>query len=162
MTLSEQLAIPSAYRDAVISDHALAAIGAWRRRHQSALCQAVLVGPTGVGKTWDAAAMASTYQGGDRCYWIDAARINEIHSDDWPQVIETRRLVVLDDFGSRITQGAVTRSYELIDGRSKAMLPVVVTGNLSREHPIDERIRSRLLAYCVVDYRGLPDRRAQQ
>ena len=135
-------------------------------------CRAGLLicGPSGVGKTWAAAAVAN--------YAIDAGKRVEFTSmrhliASMPYGLElsvlnslTRNdLVVIDDLGAeRNTQTGVETAFSVIDALYSAQVPMLITTNLTPRYIAEakggeSRMYDRIKERCrVVEYLG-PNKR---
>lgn len=121
----------------------------------------VLCGDVGTGKTWDACALSANVirKSGNRTFCA-CSSLHEHDSDTMGNLLGVRCLV-LDDYGARQTQGALTRAFDLVNARMHdPRLATIITTNLIADvRKIDERMASRLNTACVINYSGMPDRR---
>lgn len=134
----------------------------------------ILYGPTGVGKTFYAAAIANALI--DLGYVAKFETVQSIeqgyyHADDkagYLARMNAPHLLVIDDLGSqRDTSYMDDIVYTIINSRYQLRMPVVITSNLSSEElkkPKDEekkRVYSRIYELCVpVKYEGQDRRQA--
>lgn len=121
-----------------------------------------LCGSVGVGKTWDACALALHVCRQRGFYRF--AQCSTIHDCDPERMSQLHRCtaLILDDYGYRQTDGALLRAFQLVDGRMHGDRVTIITTNILQDiRKIDERLASRLNTACVVDYSGLQDRRIE-
>lgn len=132
-------------------------------------------GTVGGGKSYMAAAICNALlDKGYRCHFTSFPRlINEVGSrrEDKQEFLDSLNrfdLLAIDDLGAeRDSSFMAEMVFNLIDGRCRAGMPLVITTNLTAEelkNPADlrrARIYSRLLDMCIpVEVQG-PDRRKQ-
>lgn len=139
--------LPHQYRNAILprTDWALKALE-WlaeyraARRSGSLAPSLVIMGPTGTGKTWTAAALARTILTEDTipttfvtCQdMIDAVKPAQGGLDVDMAQFELAPLLVLDDFGAeRRTEWAADQLHRLAHTRSHNGRPIIVTTNLT-------------------------------
>lgn len=135
-------------------------IAEWAQRRCGTL---VLHGPTGTGKSYQATgALRALIDGRDaHGYLVNCAGLSRMSRDEF-QILSKAGALALDDFGARMTPACLASAYELIEARHGAMLPLIVTTNITLEGiiAVDERIGSRLGAGTWVAMAGA-DRRLQ-
>lgn len=130
----------------------------------------VLLGATGVGKSWAAIAAASpAVQSGRRCaYWSVPDLVAELDyrmatARDTMRAAQRARLVVLDDLGAEEPNDWTRKKlYELVNYRWNHDLPTIATTNLEPpvlEEAIGQRTYSRLAGGAVAVRLVGPDRR---
>lgn len=134
----------------------------------------LLFGSVGTGKTFISACIANALiDQGYSCMVTNFARLtNTIQGmfdgkQDYLDRLNRFSLLVIDDLGSeRDTEFMGEIVQNIIDGRSRAGLPLIITTNLSSEelkNPSDirrQRIYSRLFELCVpVEVKGVDRRR---
>lgn len=146
------------YPDAEMSHHAIDSMRAYTVRNgQPSLI--VLCGDVGTGKTWDACAIALLSRRG----WLRFASCSMIHEYDDIRMSECHRcaVLILDDYGSRLTTGALARAFQLVQNREHLTRScTIITTNLASEvADIDPRIASRMNQACIINYENMPDRR---
>lgn len=130
-------------------------------------------GTVGTGKSFQAAAICnSLLDKGYRCHFTNFARlINEVNGrrDDRQEYLDALNrfdLLAIDDLGAERDSTYMAETiFNLIDGRCRAGLPLLITTNLAAEelkNPGENRrarIYSRLLDMCIpVEVQGI-DRR---
>lgn len=122
------------------------------------------VGAVGTGKTWQAVATLKKFvlniQGTGLFVTVPdlLEEIRRGYSDrqqgDFLDRVCSIGLLVLDDLGvEKQTEWVSEKLYQIINGRYNAMLPTVVTSNLSVESVeelLGQRLISRLLGCCEV------------
>ena len=135
----------------------------------------LLFGTVGTGKTFLAACVANALiDKGIPCLVTNFARIaNEVQGmfegrQQYYDNLNSFPLLVVDDLGAeRRTEYMQEIVFNVIDSRSRANLPIIVTTNLTREellHPADitfQRIYSRLFEMCTPIEVSGKDRRKQ-
>ena len=158
----EKFFLPDSFTSSVPSGHFVASLKTYREQNDNHKPRLItLFGPVGTGKTWDACAFANNARAKGRSVgYVRASDLSRIEPDVYWR-IEERQVLVLDDYGVRLTQGAITRAFDLIDRRliNKDFFTLMTTNIISEIRGIDERLASRLNTGCVVDYDGMPDRR---
>ena len=120
-----------------------------------------LAGPCGTGKTWDACAWLNNAQSQGRTIaYMKAGDLWRYDSEDLARA-EWARCAVIDDYGTKLSQGNLGRILDLVDNRmnSARRFTILTTNILTEIRTIDERLASRLNSGCMIDYTGLPDRR---
>jgi DNA replication protein DnaC len=130
-----------------------------------------ITGPTGVGKTWSVwhaaeRAVRAGYEG--LVAVCPAARFRRIVAPSTADPAEFDRLtaaglLALDDIGSaRLSEWDMDHLGELIDSRSAALLPTVITSNKTDLRALlGPRISSRLAFRALTVTLNGPDRRRQ-
>lgn len=130
-----------------------------------------ITGPTGVGKTWAVwhaaeRAVRGGYEG--MVAVCPAARFRRIVAPSTADPAEFDRLeaaglLALDDIGSaRLSEWDMDHLGELIDARSAALLPTVITSNKTDIRALlGPRISSRLAYRALIVTLTGPDRRRQ-
>jgi len=176
--------IPWHYRDAVLDNPDVAA---WADELVAAatagsVCATIvrgpsllLLGPTGVGKTYTAyAAMRNIAVTGVRCGWTATtaadmyAALRPRHGVDSETEFRryvNARLLILDDLGAaKDTEWTEEINYRLINSRYENGLPMLITSNVPVAQlgtKLGERVASRLVGMCTrVILRGDDRRRA--
>jgi DNA replication protein DnaC len=123
----------------------------------------LLFGQTGVGKSWFAGCIANALiDKGIACKYLDFTQIANILNDlgsgrnDYIQTLARYPLLILDDLcAERNTSYMDEIVFSVIDARSKAHTPLIVTTNLSAEDikkatdVSRKRIISRLYESCI-------------
>lgn len=123
----------------------------------------LLFGQTGVGKSWFAGCIANALiDKGIACKYLDFTQIANILNDlgsgrnDYIQTLAMYPLLILDDLcAERNTSYMDEIVFSVIDARSKAHTPLIVTTNLSAEDikkatdVSRKRIISRLYENCI-------------
>lgn len=120
-----------------------------------------LSGPCGTGKTWDACVWLNNAESqGRSTAYLKAGDLWRYDPEDLARA-EWARCVVIDDYGTRLSQGNLGRILDLVDYRMTAArrYTIITTNILTEIRTIDERLASRLNSGCMIDYTGLPDRR---
>lgn len=151
-------AIPAAYVDARLSDlgasPAAEAISAWAVE-RGPRPNLVILGPVGVGKTYAAvAAVRPAHERGlDVAFYTAAGLLRDLSPgsprqwEAWDAASDSARLI-LDDLGMQAaTEWRDEQILELVDYRTRAQLPTIVTANLSIAgwaEAVGPRIVSRL------------------
>jgi len=122
------------------------------------------VGAVGTGKTWQAVATLKKFvlnMQGTGLFVTVPDLLEEIRrgyndrsQGDFLDRVCTIGLLVLDDLGvEKQTEWVSEKLYQIINGRYNAMLPTVVTSNLSVENVeelLGQRLVSRLLGCCKI------------
>lgn len=137
----------------------------------------LLWGGVGTGKTFFAACIANALiEEGVSVLMTNFSKIlnklSGLYSDDKNEFIASMMrysLLIIDDFGiERSTDYALEQVFNIIDERYKAMLPLIITTNLSiatlkdPEDTAHERIYDRVLSMCVpVSFQGNNHRLAE-
>lgn len=138
--VADRLHVPALFAKAMPSQE----VAEWAARRTGTL---VLHGPTGTGKSYQATgALRALIHGRDaHGYLINCAGLSRMSRDEF-QILSKAGALALDDFGARMSPACLASAYELIEARHSAMLPLVVTTNITLEGTIavDERIGSRL------------------
>jgi DNA replication protein DnaC len=167
--------IPPLYRNARLADFKEATIARVRLFFsQPDALGLLIVGPTGVGKTYLAAAITrELIENRQPVHFLEVSRLYSelrecMRSDESEETLLAQyvnvRWLVLDDFGA----GALTdfeRRYalDLLNRRANAKRKTILTTNLRLEEiaeKVDERIASRLSGFQQIEAQG-KDRRAQ-
>lgn len=119
-------------------------VAEWAKRRVGTL---VLHGPVGTGKSYQATgALRALIDGRDaHGYLVNCAGLSRMSRDEF-RILTTAAALALDDLGARMSPTCLASAYELIEARHSAMLPLIVTTNITLEGimAVDERIGSRL------------------
>lgn len=177
--LSTTSTIPARFRDKTLEDYdgtispsTAKALAAARRMEAGEIKSLVLIGAAGVGKTHLAAGVMRRL-GGE---WQNVAelivgmradmdRVADDRQYQWRpnELRRERRLVVLDDLGrEKISDWTGETIYSLVNARYEAMLPTLVTSNLTPEQLVANGYWpaiSRLAEDGVLVRVEAPDRR---
>lgn len=156
------------YAQAQVDEHAVAAwlLGTLRGETDSWL---VLLGPTGVGKTWQAVAAYRRLVDGLGCEGVavrvpellarslpsDPDRVNVAHLEEVP-------LLLLDDMPGNLSEWDHRTLYRIVDARVANSRRTLITMNLRRDEvrgALGDRLASRLSANTRLIAMTGPDRR---
>ncbi len=116
----------------------------------------LLMGPTGVGKTYAAVAILRAMRGRARRFWyfpgLCGALLDPERRAETLEAVKDTQLVVLDDFGAEyLKAGGLLDAFidEIIWHREAEMLPTVITTNL-----LPDQLRERLSDRIVDRLKG--------
>lgn len=156
------------YANAEVEEHAVAAwlLGTLRGETDSWL---VLLGPTGVGKTWQAVAAYRRLVDGLGCEGV-AIRVPELLGRSLPsdpdrvdiRHLEEVPLLLLDDMPGNLSEWDHRTLYRIIDARVANRRRTLITMNLRRDEvrgALGDRLASRLSANTRLVAMTGPDRR---
>lgn len=140
----------------------------WQRMYKDNI-GLMLLGNKGTGKTYVAACIANALiDKGVPVYMVNAVRLsNKLFNfydkdrDSLIHTIESVKLLILDDFGAeRGTETTQEQIYNIIETRSRAGKPLIITSNLTRADFKNEDLRfsrtyDRLIKMChPVEMKG--------
>jgi DNA replication protein DnaC len=165
--------IPPRYRHAMASD---AGVTAWCERYAPGCKSLLILGPTGVGKTYQAfGALRMLAATGTAIEWAAVtepdlyARLRPREGVDTEAEFArfaSAELLLLDDLGAaKASEWTEEITYRLIGHRYDAMLPCLFTSNVpvgELKSVLGDRVASRLSEMCGrVNLRGGDRRRSQ-
>lgn len=120
----------------------------------------VLAGPVGTGKTWLAAAIFNRAEAlGGMCFWARGAGLAAAIKATWgdyrgeellTEQLASVDLLVLDDFGiqagdgGRMSDHVETMYFNIVDARSQADRPTVVTTNMESAELMTNRTKATI------------------
>lgn len=171
--------IPARYQDVNYDTDVPDQIKTYLREMRKTSKGIYIHGNVGSGKTHIAFAIYKKYQSVENrtpMFWNTAELLQAIKDDfdahylskthTLENVMETERLLILDDIGSeKPTEWVQERFYSLINKRYNEMRPTIFTSNLSTGElsaQLGQRIASRIIEMChVVKIEG-KDRRLEK
>lgn len=120
----------------------------------------LLYGPVGTGKSYTAACIANELL--NKCTSVIMTsfvkilqNIEQKSEADYISMLNSASLLILDDLGTeRNTDYALEKVYNIIDSRSRASMPMILTTNLSLNEMLEasdiryKRIYDRILETC--------------